>query len=115
MNKKKSASYDVGYGKPPQGTRFQRGQSGNPSGRPKGSKSPLQQLRAAAREMITVTINGRPRRITKFDAMCQQLINNALKGDTRAQRLAFSLLGDEGGVEKWAPINITISPTDAKL
>jgi len=31
--------YAVGYGKPPVGTRFQKGQSGNPEGRPRGTKS----------------------------------------------------------------------------
>lgn len=34
-----SSDYDVGYGKPPGGTRFKPGQSGNPRGRPKGSKN----------------------------------------------------------------------------
>jgi len=29
------ASYDVGYGKPPIHSRFCKGQSGNPSGRPR--------------------------------------------------------------------------------
>ena len=31
--------YEVGYGKPPEGTRFQPGKSGNPRGRPKGAKN----------------------------------------------------------------------------
>ena len=31
--------YEVGYGKPPQATRFQPGKSGNPKGRPKGSRN----------------------------------------------------------------------------
>lgn len=31
--------YDVGYGRPPEETRFKKGQSGNPRGRPKGSKT----------------------------------------------------------------------------
>ncbi|MDB5317781.1 MAG: hypothetical protein JWO26_370 [Rhodospirillales bacterium] len=30
-------NYKVGYGRPPQGTRFKKGQSGNPKGRPKGA------------------------------------------------------------------------------
>jgi len=33
--KRKSAAYQVGYGKPPLHTRFRRGQSGNPGGRPR--------------------------------------------------------------------------------
>jgi hypothetical protein len=31
--------YEVGYSKPPQHTRFVKGQSGNPRGRPSGAKS----------------------------------------------------------------------------
>jgi hypothetical protein len=31
-----SASYEVGYGNPPKHTRFRKGQSGNPGGRPRG-------------------------------------------------------------------------------
>jgi hypothetical protein len=30
-----SATYDVGYGKPPRRTQFRKGQSGNPGGRPR--------------------------------------------------------------------------------
>jgi uncharacterized protein DUF5681 len=30
-----SASYEVGYRKPPRSTQFQKGQSGNPGGRPR--------------------------------------------------------------------------------
>ena len=31
--------YEVGYGKPPKDSRFKLGQSGNPNGRPKGSRN----------------------------------------------------------------------------
>jgi len=33
------ASYDVGFGKPPQKTQFALGKAGNPRGRPKGAKN----------------------------------------------------------------------------
>jgi hypothetical protein len=33
--------YDVGYGKPPLHTRFRKGQSGNPKGRSKGTRTQL--------------------------------------------------------------------------
>lgn len=35
---KKRARYAVGYGRPPRHTRFKKGQSGNPAGRPKKEK-----------------------------------------------------------------------------
>jgi len=35
MSGKSAEAYEVGYGKPPKATRFQKGKSGNPSGRPK--------------------------------------------------------------------------------
>jgi hypothetical protein len=37
--RRRSGAYAVGYGRPPVATRFRPGHSGNPEGRPKGSKS----------------------------------------------------------------------------
>ncbi len=36
--------YEVGYAKPPEGSKFRKGVSGNPRGRPKGSKNKLPAL-----------------------------------------------------------------------
>ena len=39
MPRDDEGGYEVGYGKPPRDTRFQRGQSGNPKGRPSEKKT----------------------------------------------------------------------------
>ncbi|MFZ3585531.1 DUF5681 domain-containing protein, partial [Loktanella sp. DJP18] len=39
VNLKAGAGYSVGYAKPPESSRFKKGKSGNPKGRPKGAKS----------------------------------------------------------------------------
>jgi hypothetical protein len=78
--------YEVGYGKPPTETRFVKGASGNPRGRPKGSKNVFSVMQKAARERITVTQNGRVRTLTKLEAGATQLSNKAAGGDLRAIR-----------------------------
>jgi hypothetical protein len=50
--------FEAGYGKPPRHTRFKKGQSGNPRGRPKGSKNLTTLLTEALNEPVIVAENG---------------------------------------------------------
>lgn len=84
-------SDSVGYGKPPLGTRFKKGQSGNPKGRPKGSRNLSTVLGHVSREKVRVTENGKVRTMTKSEAMVRQLIAKALAGDLRAIKDVFGL------------------------
>ena len=76
--------FDVGYGKPPESTRFKKGESGNPRGRPKGRKNWITQADRILNEKVTVNENGRRTTITKFEAAVKQLVNKAASGDHRA-------------------------------
>lgn len=85
--------YSVGKGKPPHHTRFQKGQSGNPKGRLRGSKNVATLLAQVLRERVVITENGRRKTITKLEAMLKQLANKAASGDHRAIKLLISLAG----------------------
>jgi hypothetical protein len=76
--------YDVGYKKPPLHSRFRKGESPNPRGRPKGSANYLTLLRRVLDQKVAVTEDGKRRKITKIEAAMTQLLNKAALGDTRA-------------------------------
>jgi len=78
------AKEQVGYGHPPQSTRFQPGRSGNPKGRPKGSLNVRSLLAATLRERVVINENGQRKAVTKLEAALKQLTNKAASGDLRA-------------------------------
>ncbi|HEY8381027.1 MAG TPA: DUF5681 domain-containing protein [Microvirga sp.] len=77
------APYQVGKGKPPQHTRFQKGQSGNRRGRPK-KPSLHEQMQAGMRdalgELVTVRLNnGETRQVTALEAAFLKVRNEVLQ------------------------------------
>lgn len=95
-----SDEYEIGYRKPPRTSRFTPGQSGNPSGRPKGAKCTRTILKETMGEKITITINGERRTMTKLEAAVLQLANNAVRGDLKAQHKVFLMLDETDAVEE---------------
>ena len=84
--------YETGYGQPPKHTRYKKGQSGNPKGRPKGTKNLETDLLEELGEMILVREGNRSVRISKQRAMIKNLTMKALKGDTRATEIILKRL-----------------------
>jgi hypothetical protein len=87
MATKRDSDYQVGYGKPPRHSRFKKGSSGNPKGRPRGSKNAATLLNEALSEQVVISENGRRRTITKKEAIVTQIVNKAASGDHRAIQL----------------------------
>jgi hypothetical protein len=92
QKRSKSSDYAVGYGRPPKATRFAAGKSGNPMGRPKGSRSVGAILHNIIRQKIAVTENGKTRRMPVLEVTFRRLAHDAMRSDPKAVRLLLSLI-----------------------
>jgi hypothetical protein len=82
--------FKVGYKRPPIETRFKKGQSGNPSGKPRKTAQKLdlgRVLQAIDNEEMVVEIDGKSIRMSKVEIHFRQLFNKAIKGNLKEARL----------------------------
>lgn len=89
--------YEVGYGKPPKATQFEKGRSGNPKGRPKGSRNSGSIIRNIMDRKVTVRENGKERKSTVREALMERTVAKGLNGSMNDQIKLIQL------VEKHAP------------
>ena len=87
-----SASYEVGYRKPPRHTQFQKGQSGNPGGRPRRGLEELA-LYEAYRTTIVME-DGHAMPMPAIQAVLRSQLQSATSGNVRAQRDILAMIRD---------------------
>jgi hypothetical protein len=110
------SEYEVGFGKPPAVTRFKKGRSGNPKGRPKGTLNMATVLARTLREKVVINENGQRKIITKLEAAVKQLVNKAASGDLRALRHLADLVASAEERAAQAPAADTpMSEDDQKV
>ena len=80
---------EVGFRRPPQSTRFQKGQSGNPKGRPRNSRRQFPHD-ALLGQMVTIRDEGRERRVTAAEAFLLQLAKKGLEGCGTSARASLA-------------------------
>jgi Family of unknown function (DUF5681) len=116
MPRDNEGDYEVGYGRPPRHTRFVKGQSGNPRGRPPGAKNLSSLLGEALNETVIVTENGGRRKVTKRQAIITQLVNRSATADFRAIKILLDIVRDiERQTEPSAPETSDFSEADEKV
>jgi hypothetical protein len=109
--------YQVGYGKPPKATQFQKGRSGNPSGRP---KKRLPQMNTAKilehfdNQEVVLAVNGKRKRMLKAEVYFKQLFTRAINGDLPAARLIADMAGKYFGPEAKgaSPVHFVVKPDE---
>jgi hypothetical protein len=82
---------EVGYGRPPKATRFQKGRSGNPRGRPRNRRRDIP-YDTLLGQMVTIREDGRERRITAAEAFILQLTKKGLEGCSASARASLGAI-----------------------
>jgi len=81
-----------GLSQAPKNTQFKQGKSGNPKGRPRGTKNLKTDLIEELDEKILVHEGDDARKISKQRAVVKSLVSRTLKGDARAATTLVSTM-----------------------
>jgi hypothetical protein len=82
---------EVGYKKPPKATQFQKGRSGNPSGRRRADPDIPAVFRRVAKQTVRTNGQNGAHRMTKLEASITQLVNKAATGDLPATKVLMQM------------------------
>ena len=93
------STYTVGPGRPPLHSRFQKGQSGNPGGRPGPAKQLKQRFHRALREALEMKPQAleAARPTSMLGALVRKMVLDANAGSDPARQRVLSLLEREAG------------------
>src|SRR5260370_33301749 len=84
--------YEIGYGRPPVGSRFKKGNNANPRGRPRKSKDLAAMLKRALDTPVVVVEDGARRTLTKREIVIAQLVDKCAGADLRATKILLDML-----------------------
>ena len=98
--------YQVGYGRPPKGSQFKPGRSGNPKGRPKGSKDVNDILHRALSRKVVIREEDKCRTASALEAIVLKHVSKALQGDFRETHSfrSYCLNGAPKGITMNSPL-----------
>lgn len=86
--------YAVGFGRPPKAHQYAKGHSGNPKGRPKGSRNIATLLREELDRKVSVTVDGLTKTMSKRQVAVRQQVDKAVKGCPKAFQTLIKIEAD---------------------
>ena len=110
-----SSDNEVGYKRPPRHTRFKKGRSGNPKGRPKGAKDFKTELTEELYQPIRIREDGRPLTVSRQRAILKIMSAKALQGDMRAANLILNSVYRMFNVDEAEPDEEIVAEEDLKI
>lgn len=102
--KRSTAGTKRAGGTPPAAYQFRPGQSGNPRGRPKRSRNLTKLIDAELDQLVELSENGRPVKLSKREVLAKRLVNDAIQGDKKSQAILLSRMGS-GEEEQGEPMS----------
>lgn len=93
--KKSSGGYEVGYRKPPEHSRFKKGVSGNPRGRPHVPTTVTSIVERIVLRKVKATVDGRETSMSMIEASLLQLAKRAMAGDPKAIKFYLDLIDND--------------------
>ena len=94
---------------------FGAGNRANPSGRPRKGRSMYDEVTRELQAKVTITENGKRKRVSKLAANAKQIANQGASGEIRAAKMAvdFALRAEK---EREAPIEVaSLSQNDRAI
>ena len=100
---------------PPNSGQYKKGTSGNPNGRPKGSKNWKTVVKKELASSITVRENGKVKKITKREAAGKAHVAKAMQGDAQHTKLIMAADEEMEKAASQLALNITDENRDQIL
>jgi hypothetical protein len=101
-----SEEYKVGPGKPPKHTQFQKGRSGNPSGKRKREESYAELLKEELDRLIPIRENGKTITLTMRKAWVKRVVNGAIQGNREDEKILMMIEKPDLSRRKGGGLNI---------